>query len=253
MMDLFDPYILRARLFPAVIAVAPALSLLLLAGSWTDPGLPEIITGLGVAVLFFAGADLARRAGLRKEGQLFAATGGRPYNTELTRADSSVFDEPTKARYRAFLAARIHRPIPTEVDEVLDPVGTMAFYNAGFRWIRENTRDKERFHVLLGENISYGFRRNMWGLKWFGITINLAAVVAAYAIYRYETSFMALDDGKLIAQGSLAAIHAGYLLFFVTKSSVMAASKTYARQLANSIETLASDWLDAASSVATDA
>lgn len=239
-MDFFDTYVVRARLFPAVIAVAPALTLLLLAGSWTDPGLPEIISSLGIAVLMFAGADLARRAGLRKERKLFAATGGRPYNTELTRADNSVFDEVSKAEYRAFLAAKVNRQVPSAAEEIADPVGAMAFYNACFRWLRENTRDKERFQVLFGENISYGFRRNMWGLKWFGIVVNLATVAAAYAIYRYEPQFMSVSDGKLVAQGSIASIHALYLLVGVSKRTVLDASKTYARQLALSVETLRS-------------
>ncbi|TJZ77706.1 hypothetical protein [Paracoccus hibiscisoli] len=239
-MDFFDAYVVRARLFPAVIAVAPALTLLLLAGSWTDPGLPEIISSLGIAVLLFAGADLARRAGLRKERKLFAATGGRPYNTELTRADDSVFDEVSKAEYRAFLAAKVNRQVPSEAEETADPIAAMAFYNACFRWLRENTRDRERFHVLLGENITYGFRRNMWGLKWFGIAINLGTVAAAYAIYRYEPQFMSVSNGKLVAQGSIAAIHAIYLLVGVSKNAVLDASKTYARQLALTVEALKS-------------
>lgn len=239
-MDLFDAYIVRARLFPAVIAIAPALTLLLLAGSWTDPNLPEIISSLGLAVLLFAGADLARRAGLRKERKLFSATGGRPYITELTRADNSLFDEASKAEYRAFLAAKVNRQVPSAAEEIADSESVRAFYNACFRWLRENTRDKERFHVLLGENISYGFRRNMWGLKWFGIAVNLGTVVAAYAIYRYQPQFMSVSDGKLVAQGSIATIHVIYLIVGVSKRAVLDASKAYARQLALSIETLRS-------------
>lgn len=239
-MDLFDAYVVRARLFPAVIAVVPALTLLLLAGNWTAPNIPEIISSVGIGVLLFAGADLARRAGLRKERQLFSATGGRPYISELSRADNSLFDEVSKAEYRSFLAAKINRQVPSAAEETADADGAREFYNACSRWLRENTRDKERFHVLQGENISYGFRRNMWGLKWFGVAVNIGTVVAAYAIYRYQPQFMSVSDGKLIAQSGIAAIHVIYLLIGVSKRAVLEASRTYARQLVLSVETLKS-------------
>jgi len=73
-----DAYNLRARLFPAVLGVAPAIALATVAVSWDDLGLPQAIATLAVGVLFVAAADLARRLGRWKERKIFAYNNGQP-------------------------------------------------------------------------------------------------------------------------------------------------------------------------------
>lgn len=236
-MDFLDAYAVRARLFPAVLAIAPAIALFLLGATWANPGIPELVTALAVGVLFFAAADLARRLGKRRERKLFASTGGRPQNLELSRADTT-FDEDTKNRYREFLAGKLRLPVPTAKSERNAPQKAQGFYEQCYAWLRENTRDTEKFKVLFNENISYGFRRNLLGLKPFGIALNVLTVAGAAAIFHYHPAFASLTSGKLVALAMLAGIHALYFIFAVTERAVLDASKTYARQLTLSCATL---------------
>ncbi|MER9775567.1 hypothetical protein [Mesorhizobium sp. M0220] len=229
-MDFLDTYSIKARLFPALIAVLPAFVLFLLAGSWKDPGLPEAMTALGIGVLFYAMADLARRAGRRVQRKLFKESGGAPANTELSHLDTTL-DSGTRDRFRNFLARQIGKTAPTRKAEVADPAGAAQFYVECYNYLRNNTYDTDRFRVLFNENISYGFRRNLYGLKRYGITINLLAVLAAYGLYRYQPAFATLSQGQIFVQGGFALFHALYFIFAVTRGTVLDASKTYARQL----------------------
>lgn len=239
-MDFLDTYSIKARLFPALIVVLPALVLFLLAGSWKDPGMPEIMTGLGIGVLFYAMADLARRAGRRVQKKLFKESGGYPANTELSHADPTL-DAGTKDRFRSFLASQIGKAAPTRESEVADPAGAAQFYAECYNFLRNNTYDTGRFRVLFNENISYGFRRNLYGLKPYGITINLLAVAAAYALYVYQPAFATLSQDKIFIQGGFALLHALYFIFAVNKGTVLDASRTYARQLTMTCDVLIRD------------
>ncbi len=239
-MDFLDTYSMKARLFPALIAVLPAFVLFLLAGSWKDPGLPEVMTALGIGVLFYAMADLARRAGRRVQRKLFKESGGFPANPELSYLDTTL-DSGTKDRFRNFLATQIGKTAPTRKSEVADPAAASQFYGECYNFLRNNTYDTERFRVLFNENISYGFRRNLYGLKLYGIAINLLAVLAAYWLYRYQPAFAALSQGQIFIQGGFAFLHAMYFIFAVSKGSVVDASKSYARQLIMSCDVMIRD------------
>ena len=238
-MEFLDAYSIRARLFPAILTIAPAVALALLATNWTDPGLSEIVSTAGFAVLFFAAADLARRMGRRRERQLFAETGGKPYNTELCH-DNSTLVKGMRDRYRAFIANKINQTPLSEDDERQNPQLSRDFYDECFFWLRENTRDTERFKLLFHENVSYGFRRNLLGLKPVGILLNILVFALAAAIVWLEPGFASLSDGKLVFLAIFSLIHAMFFIFGVSQASVLDASKTYARQLALSTETLIS-------------
>jgi hypothetical protein len=52
--------------------------------------------------------------------------------------------------------------------------------------LRENTRDSEAFKFLFNENISYGYYRNLLGLKPIGIPLNLVSLSSAAAIVHFQ-------------------------------------------------------------------
>ncbi|TGQ35682.1 hypothetical protein [Mesorhizobium sp. M00.F.Ca.ET.216.01.1.1] len=110
-------------------------------------------------------------------------------------------DSGTRDRFRNFLARQIGKTAPTRESEDADPAGAAQYYVECNNYLRNNIYDTDRFRVLFNENISYGFRRNLYGLKAYGIAINLLAVLAAYGLYRYH-------------------------IFAVTRGTVLDASKT---------------------------
>lgn len=237
-MGFLDAYSIRARLFPAVLAIAPAIALATVAVTWNHLSLPQVVTTLAVGVLFVGFSDIARRFGKRAEREMFKETGGRPTITILQHADRT-FAEATKARYRNFLGEAIGESPPTGEDETRDPSESAGFYERCGNWLRERTRDTAKFQILFEENKTYGFRRNLFGVKWPALTLNVVVVLICLAILSRNLDVP--NDPSLMQVFTvliIAGIHAGYFFFFVGKKAVMEASSQYGRQLILSCETL---------------
>ncbi len=176
MFKYLDPDALRARLSPAILAAAPAFAAVALLISWTQFSLSNTIATAGLVALLFALADIARRRGKKIQPQLFAELGGMPSTTMLRHSDPTS-DAASKARYVAFLAGKINETAPTEAREKADPAAADAFYTRCGDWLRENTRNTKKFNILFNENVTYGFRRNLLGMKWSALALNLLIVI----------------------------------------------------------------------------
>jgi len=83
----------------------------------------------------------------------------------MLRHSNATYDAATKARLHTFLSKKLSEPAPSTADEELDPARSRRFYARGGAWLRENTRDTKKFNVLFNENVTYGFRRNLLGLR----------------------------------------------------------------------------------------
>jgi len=115
--DFFDSYNRRARLYPAILAIAPAIAFATIAIRWDQIGLPEIITTAALGVLFVGFADLARRFGKRVEPKIFEAAGGR---MKLLSHQDGRLDPVTKRKYLVFLGAKLEETPPSLAAEQMD-------------------------------------------------------------------------------------------------------------------------------------
>ncbi|MDM0008382.1 hypothetical protein QTI51_26660 [Variovorax sp. J22G73] len=232
----FDAYSIRARLFPAIVAAAPALAALALLISWKSFGLSNIVASLGVLVLLYAIADFARARGRAIEERLFSEHGGKPSITMFRRIDDTI-DAGSKDRYRTFLATKLNMAPPSPGDELVDPAASDAFYWQCGNWLRESTRDAKAFPILFGENVTYGFRRNLYGVKWLALSLNLIIVaLSAFILWRMGWNIEAPMRNKTLVVLVVAAAHAIYMLLAVRRSAVWDASRAYGRQLILSCE-----------------
>lgn len=232
-----DGYALKARYYPALLATIPALVALAILISRAKFGLTTGIASLAIPVLVFAAADIARRMGKRIEEDIYAESGGKPSVTMMRYSDMS-FDAASKDAYRAFYASKINQPIPTEEAEMTNVTAGDAFYERGSAWLRENTRGK-KFSVLLAENITYGYRRNLLGLKWPALLANAALLILCGCLL-YKMGALDLEDETAIALlivVALAVVHSLFMWFGVSRKAVIEASRQYARQLILSCET----------------
>jgi len=237
----FDSYSLRARLFPAIIAAAPAFAAMALLISWKSFGVSNAIASIAVLVMLYAIADFARSRGRAVETVLYAEQGGMPSITMFRRNDSTI-NESNKQRYREFLSKKLKVVIPTPEIEQADQAIADSFYEQCSTWLRQNTRDTKKFHLLFNENLTYGFRRNLFGVKWLALGLNLVVVIICLVLlYRYNWEWE-IDLGKRTALVLvIAAIHVTYILIAVRKASVFDASKAYARELILSCEVFLSE------------
>lgn len=233
---LFDTYSMRARLFPAIIAAAPALVALALLISWKAFGLSNLIATFGIFVLLFAIADFSRARGRAIERKLYAENGGMPSITMFRRNDGTI-DTLSKDRYRAFLADELALAAPGPADESADQVAADAFYSQCGNWLRQNTRDTKKFPILFGENITYGFRRNLFGVKVLALCLNaIVVVVCIFILWRLSWNSDTPLGSRTVVVLVVAAAHAAYILLAVNRTAVRDASKAYGRELILSCE-----------------
>lgn len=236
----FDAYFIRARLFPAIIAAAPALAALTLLVSWKSFGLSNLIATLGILVLLFAIADFSRARGRAIERTLYAEYGGMPSITMFRRNDETI-DAGSKDRYRDFLAGKLAVVAPSPEDEKADQSTADAFYGQCGNWLRQNTRDTKKFPILFGENITYGFRRNLLGVKVFALCLNAIVVVVCTFIFWYLSwDTDTLQGSRIAVVLVVAAAHGAYMLLAVSRTAVWDASNAYGRELILSCESFLS-------------
>lgn len=237
-LKVFDAYSLRARLFPAIIACAPALAALSLLISWKSFDLSNAIATLGILVLLFAIADFARARGRIIERKMYIEFGGMPSVIIFRRADRSI-DEGSKERYRAFLGSRLGIKVPTSNEEDENQAEADRFYQQCGVWLREQTRDAKKFPLVFGENITYGFRRNLFGLKTLGLGLNVIVVAACLVLLWLDGWALYTDFGRRVTVVLIVALfHAGYMLLAARKTSTWDAANAYGRQLILSCEAL---------------
>lgn len=174
-----DAYVIQARLRPAALAISPAVVAILLL-------LPEhaaIIRIVG-ALIIWCGvtwflAHVARTKGRQMQDGLYKSWGGKPTTAIMRRTDSRI-DEATKQRYFGFLQANVPGwTAPTAADELRDPAAADQRYDSAVTWLLSFTRDRKTHPLVFTENVAYGFRRNLLGMKAIGLTVALAS--AAWA------------------------------------------------------------------------
>lgn len=178
-----DRYTYSARLLPALIVCLPLLIFLFAAlpAIWQVVG---SVSAIGVSAAFlYITAQFGRDEGKRKETALFQAIGGKPSTCLLRHADGTLA-AATKGRYHAFLCANAPGfQLLTPQQELREPQAADAMYDSATDWLRARTRDTKTHALLFAENISYGFRRNLWGLKPLGIVLCIAMSVATAGLF----------------------------------------------------------------------
>lgn len=232
----FDTYSLKARVFPALIAGLPTLTLLFIIVPWDHLDLSHAIAAAMGAVLLFAFADMARHRGKKVQDRL--GTGETPGQWHRNNSD---VPEGSKDRYREFVATRLNQPAPTVEDEQLRPQRANDFYRSANAWLREASRDHGTFNLLFSENITYGFRRNLLGLKPTAIFCNFVVLLLCTGILYFRPSYFAAlpkIDEKIVMVITAVVLHSAYMMVAVHATVVREASRAYGRQLILSCETL---------------
>jgi hypothetical protein len=238
--DVIDPYGRQARLYPALIAIFP-VALLIVAwfpALWTTFGiLISLATSFGLVLLL---SQLGRDRGKRCEPLLHQSWGGKPSVVLLHHADTRI-DDHTKSRYRAFISRSLPGlALPTPAEEGADPTKADKAYESVTAWLLTQTRDTKRFSILFKENIAYGFRRNLWGLKPMGLTISLLGAVISTGL----VAFGYISIGRIPVPEIVIATAAVWALsliwvFIVTPAWVRLPADAYGMQLLAACDTLA--------------
>lgn len=234
---LFDSYALRARLMPGLFVLLPAA---LAIAAWFPERLNALGSFAGVVALFGGASLLAqcvRDRGKALERELFNEWGGIP-STALLRHRDGQLNPLTKERYRRKLEDLIPGiQLPTVEAEQEDPQTTDRVYASCCDYLRERTRNPVEFSLLLSENISYGTRRNLLGMRPAGICTSLVGLGGSVA-----ATFSASVHGSDPAIPTLAVLMSALCLALwslrITREWVQIPAVAYAERLLAACEQL---------------
>ncbi len=236
---MIDTYERKARLYPALILMAPGVIAIV---AITSTQLPAVNVALFGLVVECGGAfllsQLARDAGKKKEKALFEKWGGMP-SVAIFRHRDTRLDPITKAGYHKKLSTLVDGTKPPSVaDEQSDPEAADHIYTAWSTYLRLNTRDAKKYRLLFLENISYGYRRNIWGMQLVG-AITSVLFLAVTTIWLYVLFRAAHAISLELAGASLILLVFSLLwLFRFSPSWVRIAADAYAERLAEAANTL---------------
>lgn len=178
-----DRYSLNARIYPIIIFYMPAVILAVLFSLKFDKYI-HLFTSFGiVGALSYLFSQLGRDSGKKKEKALWKYWGGAP-TTQLLRWRNTEININTKRRYHNKLNVLcVLDNVPDPNFEQSSPDDADEAYQAWTKFLISKTRDNKRFSVLFKDNMNYGFRRNLWGMKRYAISLILILMAGTFIYY----------------------------------------------------------------------
>lgn len=222
----FDKYSRRARVLPVYLTLAPAVLLL---AAVVPEGL-QLPMGGAAAVVFvpisFFLSQVGADFGKRLESRLWRGWGGPP-TTRFLRHGNHEFNEVTRGRVHDKLRS-IGLKVPTREEQEQDYVAADKCYESCTEELIRRTRDQNKFPLVFKGLVEYGFRRNLLGLKTFGVVLSVASLAGA-VWFTYSAWSQDEIPGVPLVVGLIIA---GLLLAWVawvTERTVKLAANRYAR------------------------
>lgn len=222
-----DEYDRRARVYPALLAVLP-LSLMGLIFGLTDAEWWKGVAGVATASGFWVfAAQIGRHPGKKLEPSLWQTWGGAPTTSMLRHREAQNPVRLKRLHERVMTATGL--PLPTAEEEKANPHAGDAVYEAAVAELIEQTRGDP---LLLKENINYGFRRNMLGLRPWAIAVCALAVgVTALVAFAGQPSFLAVEHSLGVTLMGIDVLTAAAWWKLVTPDWVRQPALAYAARL----------------------
>lgn len=233
-------YTLKARVYPFGIVLLPIIILGILYSFQFDSIL-KILSSLGVtAVFLFILSQFSRDAGKKKEIKLWEGWGGAPTSQVLSYSNITL-DINTKIKYHHKLKKMTN--IGKELDEKFEKnnkIKSFDIYKSWTKYLISKTRDTKRYKLLFTENINYGFRRNLWGLKPFAITLLIITIFGNYLYQIMNYGQLAVSEYSIeyyFSELSLILLLLVWI-FVINKNWIKTPAFAYAERLLESINNL---------------
>jgi hypothetical protein len=233
-----DNYDRKARLYPSLLLIAPLIAVIVAAVSTKYSVLQTVAMGIISCGGAFLLTQFARDAGKKLEPKLLQAWGGLS-SIVIFRHRDNRFDAITKARYHKAMVSLVeHTKAPSQVREQENPTAADEVYAAWSNYLRTHTRDQKRFSLLFKENINYGYRRNVVGLRAIGISISalalLIAIARVYSLYSHSGEI----DSVMAAAGAFSFVLLLLWIFRFSPNWVRIPADAYAYRLIEAIDLL---------------
>lgn len=234
MLRLPDSYSFQARYVPMLVVVLPAL-VLLGAGVVGDARL-GIATGVALTVISAIFSQLGRDRGKKLEPSLWESWGGAPTLRRL-RFSASVDPAGTERLHRR-VETELGDSLPTEREERDDPDAADRRYREATRRLAARTTDSSRFRLVFAENVSYGMRRNLLGLRPIGILMAALTLLTGALLLAFASGHLGHRAQRYVPGLGVAALDLLFWLVVVTANWARVPAEAYADRLMESTELL---------------
>ncbi|MGE4063625.1 MAG: hypothetical protein AB7E79_09680 [Rhodospirillaceae bacterium] len=234
-----DAYDLQARHAPALLTILPIVLVLAAIAPRFQSAIviPAAISAVVLTGLQYWLARIARTKGSGIEADLYFKWNGKPTTAMLRHADERI-NQHTKLAYHAGLERLCARfQAPTAAEERADPLGADAMYETAIDELRRRAKE-QAVPAVHRENISYGFARNLFGLKAWGISIAGGCLLATLVIIGLRTNWQfylatQIEIGLVV----ILSLYIGAWILGVTDRFVRVQAEGYSRALLETIPT----------------
>lgn len=233
MFVMMDRYTFNARVAPVVIIV---LALPLAVSAWIPfSEWPTKLVGFSTVLVVgaYAASFLARDAGKALQGLLWTSWGGPP-TVQLLRHSDRTLHAQTKAHlHKHIVSLGIVNELPSAIDEADNPTAADEKYLTCSDWLRRKALELKAnapFDVVHSENIGYGFRRNLLGIRKFGLVLDaFSFLIASTAFYFGNHPFIEV---------ALIFIIGAFLLLGINEGAVKRSAFDYSHRLLDAVFSL---------------
>jgi hypothetical protein len=183
-------------------------------------------------------SQLGRDQGKAKEAALFESWGGKPTTRFLSHSSSPLNAQTLERYHKKLKKLRRDFRLPTAEEEAADPVAAKTVYESCVDYLLERTRDTKEFALVFSENVNYGFRRNLWGMRPAGLSIAVLAAAACFARTGYSWWHNgAIHEVSLVAAAVCVSLGVLWTVR-ITPGWVRLAGEAYAQRLLAALEKL---------------
>ena len=231
-----DIYNLKARIYPSFIVLFPFLFLAIFYITNIKEYFHYVTAFATIGLFSYLLSQLGRDKGKLKEPELYKLWSGKP-TTQILRHSSDLLNNHTKARFHKLLTAKIDSiTLPTKEEEEQNPIKADDIYDSCTKYLISKTRDTTKYNLLFKENISYGFRRNLWGMKIWALVILFFSTIVHLTLatnFFSNISFKPNKDSYLYIGFLMVFI---FWIFIVTPNWIRIVADEYAKRLYETLE-----------------
>jgi len=237
-----NDYERRARLAPGLLALLPVSVALAVLGLSKAPVVVSVLTALSLAGGPVALAEVVRHQGRKIQETLWASWGGSP-TTQKLRLRQQGQNSLQRETWRTAVSSVTGTALPSLRSENRNTAKADEVIDVAVGQLRNLTRNAEKFPLVRAENHSYGFQRNVFGIRWIarGITLGVGLGVLAYMLWVARVDHQsALTPMNVLA---LVATLGCLVLWWLLPSSVRLkdAAECYAYELLQAAVVLAAE------------
>ena len=231
---MINKYELNARIYPVIIILLPIL-IMGIYFSIDYQNIYSAVGGVGLVTLFaFIFGQLGRDNGKKAEKKLWAEWGGAPTTQILRIRDDDLNKFTTqKVHEELFLKTGIGFSDMNELESI-DNIKADEIYIAWCDYLRGVSRDTSKYKLLFKENINYGFRRNLWGIKSIGILLVITSILIIIIHSYLNNQFLEASNYPLWVSLTMLIILLLFWVFIVSKNWIKVVAFAYAERLIES-------------------